>query len=100
MAHHRDTSSDSQVATEDDHSPESSGDLSPSLPQCTRVLIVGNNRTKRALIGQKAMVKKAVGLGGWHLLVSNQCLNAFNNYLQWRFSLDRLYNARTVHPMD
>jgi hypothetical protein len=40
------------------------------LPKHTRVHITGNNRTKRTLVGQEAVVKKAVGLGGWHWLVS------------------------------
>lgn len=39
------------------------------LPKHTRVHITGNNRTKRTLVGQEAVVKKAVGLGGWHWLV-------------------------------
>jgi hypothetical protein len=34
------------------------------------VKIVGNNRTKQAYIGLTAVVKRAVGLGGWHWLVS------------------------------
>ena len=40
------------------------------LPRYTKVSVVGNNRTKQSLIGKKGIVKKAVGLGGWHLLVS------------------------------
>jgi hypothetical protein len=34
----------------------------------TQVVISGNNRTKGKLIGLKGVVKKAVGLGGWHWL--------------------------------
>ena len=34
-----------------------------------KVLVTGNNRTKRSLVGLKGVVKKAVGLGGWHWLV-------------------------------
>lgn len=33
------------------------------------VRIIGNNRTKPVYIGQRAVVKRAVGLGGWHWLV-------------------------------
>ena len=40
------------------------------LPRFTRVLIRGNNRTKAQLVGKEGIVKRAVGLGGWHLLVS------------------------------
>jgi hypothetical protein len=34
------------------------------------VTISGNNRTKPSLVGCEAVVKRAVGLGGWHWLVS------------------------------
>jgi hypothetical protein len=44
--------------------------LSNVLPRNTKVLITGNNRTKAALIGQHARTLKAVGLGGWHHVVS------------------------------
>ena len=40
-----------------------------TLPRRTKVLISGNNRTKGKLVGLKGIVKKAVGLGGWHWLV-------------------------------
>ena len=30
--------------------------------------MTGNNRTKTSLIGLEGVVKKAVGLGGWHWL--------------------------------
>ncbi|WIA19726.1 hypothetical protein OEZ85_005652 [Tetradesmus obliquus] len=51
-------------------SPSSaSSDEVAILPRQTKVIVIGNNRTKRALIGQTAVVKKAVGLGGWHFLV-------------------------------
>jgi hypothetical protein len=42
----------------------------PCLPRRTVVLVTGNNRTKKTLIGQQAVVKRAVGLGGWHHCVS------------------------------
>eukprot|EP00878_Enallax_costatus_P009977 GHUV01010415.1.p1 GENE.GHUV01010415.1~~GHUV01010415.1.p1 ORF type:complete len:191 (+),score=36.20 GHUV01010415.1:196-768(+) len=37
------------------------------LPKNTKVVISGNNRTKRALVGQVAVVLRSVGLGGWHV---------------------------------
>ena len=40
-----------------------------TLPRHTRVLIVGNQRTKRGLLGLEGVVKRATGLGGWHWLV-------------------------------
>jgi len=39
------------------------------LPRHTKVLVTGNNRTKSVLLGHHGVVKKAVGLGGWHWLV-------------------------------
>lgn len=56
--------------TEGDNSSDSQADTVSVLPKHTRVLVTGNNRTKRLLVGQEAVVKKAVGLGGWHWLVS------------------------------
>ena len=32
--------------------------------------VVGNNRTKAALVGLQGMVQKAVGLGGWHHILT------------------------------
>jgi hypothetical protein len=40
------------------------------LPRNTKVIVTGNNRTKSVLVGLQGVVKKAVGLGGWHWLVS------------------------------
>lgn len=40
------------------------------LPRHTKVVVTGNNRTKSVLVGLQGVVKKAVGLGGWHWLVS------------------------------
>jgi histone deacetylase complex subunit SAP30 len=48
---------------------EISEDSTALLPRHTKVLVTGNNRTKSKLIGLKGVVKKAVGLGGWHWLV-------------------------------
>lgn len=39
------------------------------LPPHTKVVVTGNNRTKSLLVGLHGVVKKAVGLGGWHWLV-------------------------------
>ncbi|KAH9758570.1 SAP30 Sin3 bdg domain-containing protein [Citrus sinensis] len=38
------------------------------LPRHTKVVVTGNNRTKSVLVGLQGVVKKAVGLGGWHWL--------------------------------
>ncbi|RWW79717.1 hypothetical protein BHE74_00011975 [Ensete ventricosum] len=51
-------------------SREESGDEELSvLPRHTKVIVTGNNRTKSVLVGLQGVVKKAVGLGGWHWLV-------------------------------
>ncbi|PON84548.1 Histone deacetylase complex subunit SAP30/SAP30-like [Trema orientale] len=48
---------------------EESGDEELSvLPRHTKVIVTGNNRTKSVLVGLQGVVKKAVGLGGWHWL--------------------------------
>lgn len=50
---------------------EESGDEELSvLPRHTKVIVTGNNRTKSVLVGLQGVVKKAVGLGGWHWLVN------------------------------
>lgn len=47
--------------------------ISPPLdltrPPPPQVRVTGNNRTKSSLIGLTGVVKKSVGLGGWHWLV-------------------------------
>ncbi|KAL5727304.1 hypothetical protein ACHQM5_000514 [Ranunculus cassubicifolius] len=49
---------------------DESGDEELSvLPRHTKVIVTGNNRTKSVLVGLQGVVKKAVGLGGWHWLV-------------------------------
>jgi len=49
---------------------EESGDEELSvLPRHTKVIVTGNNRTKSVLVGLQGVIKKAVGLGGWHGLV-------------------------------
>ncbi|KAL8145071.1 uncharacterized protein LOC141705788 isoform X2 [Apium graveolens] len=44
-------------------------DMMSVLPPHTKVVVTGNNRTKSVLVGLHGVVKKAVGLGGWHWLV-------------------------------
>ncbi|KAL0302680.1 UNVERIFIED_CONTAM: hypothetical protein Sangu_3083900 [Sesamum angustifolium] len=48
---------------------ESSEEELSVLPRHTKVVVTGNNRTKSVLVGLQGVVKKAVGLGGWHWLV-------------------------------
>lgn len=48
---------------------ESSEEELSVLPPHTKVVVTGNNRTKSVLVGLHGVVKKAVGLGGWHWLV-------------------------------
>ncbi|OVA18648.1 Histone deacetylase complex subunit SAP30/SAP30-like [Macleaya cordata] len=48
---------------------ESSEEELSVLPRHTKVIVTGNNRTKSVLVGLQGVVKKAVGLGGWHWLV-------------------------------
>lgn len=51
------------------------------LPRHTKVVVTGNNRTKSVLVGLQGVVKKAVGLGGWHWLVI--LLNFFQFWWKW-----------------
>lgn len=48
-------------------SPSNDG-FEAGLVKGTRVLIVGNSRSKARLTGLTAVVRKNVGLGGWHEL--------------------------------
>lgn len=41
------------------------------LPPHTKVVVTGNNRTKSVLVGLHGVVKKPLGLGGWHWLVNH-----------------------------
>lgn len=64
------------------HQLQSCGDSSEEellsvLPRHTKVVVTGNNRTKSVLVGLHGVVKKAVGLGGWHWLV---CLLNMHTY--------------------
>lgn len=58
------TSSGSDNASQDEED-----DGQALLPRHTKVTVTGNNRTKQSLVGLTGVVKKAVGLGGWHWLV-------------------------------
>jgi hypothetical protein len=40
----------------------------PSIDTHRQVRVTGNNRTKPSIIGELGVVRKAVGLGGWHWL--------------------------------
>jgi hypothetical protein len=51
------------------YSSSTSEEEASALPVHTKVVVTGNNRTKSVLIGLQGVVKKAVGLGGWHWLV-------------------------------
>ena len=59
------TSSGSDNASQDEED-----DGQALLLRHTKVTVTGNNRTKQSLVGLTGVVKKAVGLGGWHWLVS------------------------------
>eukprot|EP01018_Ginkgo_biloba_P031902 Gb_25353 [translate_table: standard] len=60
---------------------EDSGDEELSvLPRHTKVVVTGNNRTKSVLVGLHGVVKKAVGLGGWHWL--SVCTGPMEWYLR------------------
>lgn len=54
----------------DNASQDEEDDEQALLPRHTKVTVIGNNRTKQSLVGLTGVVKKAVGLGGWHWLVS------------------------------
>ena len=60
------------VSNSEDDSHEEEEEVA-LLARHTRVNIIGNNRTKQSLVGKSGVVKKAVGLGGWHWLVSAYC---------------------------
>lgn len=59
------------------YSSSSSEEEASALPVHTKVMVTGNNRTKSVLIGLQGVVKKAVGLGGWHWLVLLICFSQF-----------------------
>lgn len=55
-----------------------------------RVQVIGNNRTQKKYVGLHAVVKRAVGLGGWHWLVR------FLGLLNMRFD----FKFDTLPPFD
>lgn len=57
------------------------------LPRHTKVVVTGNNRTKSVLVGLQGVVKKAVGLGGWHWLVTIFHFSVLNVWLILKFQL-------------
>ena len=57
------------------------------LPRHTKVVVTGNNRTKSVLVGLHGVVKKAVGLGGWHWLV----IRSFPSQLRSSFYSEILF---------
>lgn len=58
------------------------------LPRHTKVIVTGNNRTKSVLVGLEGVVKKAVGLGGWHWLVISlpSCDFSGINFVYWGYA--------------
>lgn len=77
---------------------ESSEEELSVLPRHTKVVVTGNNRTKSVLVGLKGVVKKAVGLGGWHWLVIVQDCCAkwgffeiFAGLWLWSVNLDTVF---------
>ena len=66
-------------------SGESSEEGLTVLPRHTKVIVTGNNRTKSVLVGLQGVVKKAVGLGGWHWLVISlsNCDFSEINFVYW-----------------
>ncbi|XP_078167498.1 uncharacterized protein LOC144562199 isoform X2 [Carex rostrata] len=59
----------SRVVSSYSRDTESGDEELSVLPRDTKVVVKGNNRTKSVLVGLQGVVKKAVGLGGWHWLV-------------------------------
>lgn len=65
----------------DNPSQDEEDDGQALLPRHTKVTVTGNNRTKQSLVGLTGVVKKAVGLGGWHWLVSQPALQCCKAHL-------------------
>ena len=65
------------------------------LPRHTKVVVTGNNRTKSVLVGLQGVVKKAVGLGGWHWLVISFF---YLGFLEMTFTLtvDCISNSKSL----
>ena len=77
------TSSGSDNASQDEED-----DGQALLPRHTKVTVIGNNRTKQSLVGLTGVVKKAVGLGGWHWLVISSICDDTSGILVCMFSID------------
>lgn len=58
------------------------------LPRHTKVVVTGNNRTKSVLVGLQGVVKKAVGLGGWHWLVKKPSSHLLTYFVLLRLLFD------------
>lgn len=71
LDHNVASSSGSEAVSQDEED-----DGQALLPRHTKVRVTGNNRTKHSLVGLSGVVKKAVGLGGWHWLVNALCRSA------------------------
>lgn len=73
---------------------EESGDEELSvLPRHTKVIVTGNNRTKSVLVGLQGVVKKAVGLGGWHWLVFFHSFTTFFLFFYFLFIFHSLFES-------
>lgn len=69
------SSSGSEIASQDEED-----DGQALLLRHTKVRVTGNNRTKSSLVGLTGVVKKAVGLGGWHWLVIHLLVSSPQSY--------------------
>jgi hypothetical protein len=65
------------------------------LPRHTKVVVTGNNRTKSVLVGLQGVVKKAVGLGGWHWLVISFFYLGFVE-MTFTLSVDCISNSKCL----
>lgn len=70
VSHHCNASEAAKVSVSSSDASDCCATQNPCLPRNTIVLISGNNRTRRSLIGQHAVIRRSVGLGGWHHVVS------------------------------
>lgn len=70
--------SSSQLQQQQSCGGDSSEEELSVLPRHTKVVVTGNNRTKSVLVGLQGVVKKAVGLGGWHWLVISLSILGFS----------------------
>lgn len=82
------TSSSSDIASQDEED-----DGQALLPRHTKVTVIGNNRTKQSLVGLTGVVKKAVGLGGWHWLVTSSICDGTNGILLCLLSIGFGWNS-------